>query len=151
MALMEFAVIGSALISWLVVAIALFCLLKVKRQSALTEKIIKRLTRDLQAANSSAVSMGRRLLVVEKQRQQPQPTPASSQDDEFQVYSQAAELLSSGVEADDVALRCGLSRAETSLMQLMRSHADAGDNPDMRTNPDTLVHKDAANNGVAAA
>jgi|GEM_PF-422400 len=146
---MEFAVLGSAVISWLAVAAVLFCLFKQKRHTALTEKALDRLTRELQLANDGSIGMGRRLMAMERKLLAVQKhrvdTPASQgtstaavkvnqafsaelpdaqtsstgEEDEFEAYSEAAELLSSGVPADDVARQCGLSRAEASLIELM--------------------------------
>jgi len=44
--------------------------------------------------------------------------------EEFEPYTQAVRMLDSGFDADEVAKRCGLSHAETSLMQLMRSQLE---------------------------
>lgn len=141
----DFALLGSALISWVAVAMALFCLLKVRRQASITERLYKRLNHDLQLANSGSIGMGRRLVAMERKLHSTSDqlrftnnelqstsdrlrTTAARQEqlenqgEDFQSYNRAAELLSSGVAAEDVAKRCGLSRAEASLMQLMHSH-----------------------------
>jgi hypothetical protein len=42
------------------------------------------------------------------------------QDEEFQPYSQAAQLFKMGLDSEEVARRCGLSRAEASLLEVMQ-------------------------------
>lgn len=145
--LTEFAVIGSALVSWVAVVIALVCLIKVKRQAALSEKLHKDLKHEMQVTNNGSIGMGRRLLTMEKAVAAVQAAPVQSAspvaeapgpvlnsnaesppvidagepvDEEMQAFTQAAELLNAGLDAESVAQRCGLSRAETSLMQLMQ-------------------------------
>lgn len=145
----EFAVLGTAIISWLAVAVALVCLFKQKQQTAASEKALDRLSRELQLANDGSIGMGRRLMAMERKlltleqhqaaaavsndatgtaetQNQPQgaelpkTSPVSAgEEDEFEAYSEAAEMLSTGVSAEDVARQCGLSRAEASLIELM--------------------------------
>lgn len=149
---MELAVTGSALVSGLAVLIALVCLFKLRRQAALTEKTFKDLKHEMEVTNNGSMGMGRRLLVMEKAvaavksasvaRAGVEPAVArapvstlsggsslhrdidvtSEDSDGLQAYTLAAELLESGLDADAVARRCGLSRAEISLMQLMQNH-----------------------------
>jgi hypothetical protein len=67
--------------------------------------------------------MGQRLLAMEKRLQNTQKQSEKIDvynDDEFQPYSQAAQLFQMGLDADEVARRCGLSRAEASLLEVMQ-------------------------------
>jgi len=131
MALMELALIGSVAISWIAVSAALYAMFRVRRQAALTEKLYRRLSHDMQVANSGSMGMGKRLLSLERslldtsRKQELMETKAEqaavTELDEV-PYAQASLLLNAGLDADDVAKRCGLSRAEASLMALMQTH-----------------------------
>jgi hypothetical protein len=72
--------------------------------------------------------MGQRLLAMEKRLQEEPQKPDQKidyyNDEDFQPYSQAAQLFKLGLDAEEVARRCGLSRAEASLIQMMQSNAD---------------------------
>jgi len=131
MALMDLALIGSVAISWIAVSAALYAMFRVRRQAALTEKLYRRLSHDMQVANSGSMGMGKRLLSLERSlldtshKQELMETKAEqaavTELDEV-PYAQASLLLNAGLDADDVAKRCGLSRAEASLMALMQTH-----------------------------
>ncbi len=131
MALMDIALIGSVAISWIAVSAALYAMFRVRRQAALTEKLYRRLSHDMQVANSGSMGMGKRLLSLERslldtsRKQELMETKAEqaavTELDEV-PYAQASLLLNAGLDADDVAKRCGLSRAEASLMALMQTH-----------------------------
>ena len=99
-----------------------------RAQQEHTERLIQKLTRDLAVSNSGSVGMGQRLLAMEK-RLQEEPKKADQKidyynDDDFQPYSQAAQLFKMGLDAEEVARRCGLSRAEASLIQMMQMKSD---------------------------
>lgn len=64
---MDMLLLGAALSSALAVAIALVCSVRLRRQAQLTQQLYRRLSGDLQAANSSAIGMGQRLLAMERQ------------------------------------------------------------------------------------
>ena len=131
---MEVALIGSAVISWIAVAMALTAMVRVRKQANVTEKFYRRLSHDLQVANSGSLGMGKRLMTLEralsdaKRKQadlesktdQQKRRDASVAEGDSLAFTQASMLLNAGLEADDVAKRCGLSRAEASLMQLMQ-------------------------------
>ncbi len=134
MVLMDMVLIGSVVISWIAVAASLYAMLRVRRQASLTEKLYRRLNHDLQVANSGSVGMGKRLLSVERSlqdtsrkqealEQSRRKTPKTDLDEV--PYAQANLLLNAGLSAEDVARRCGLSRAEASLMELMQNQASA--------------------------
>lgn len=98
-----------------------------RAQQLSTEKLIQKLSRDLAVSNSGSVGMGQRLLAMEKRLQEPKKTDQKIDyynDEDFQPYSQAAQLFKLGLDAEEVAKRCGLSRAEASLIQMMQMNAN---------------------------
>ena len=107
----------------LALLLALLSLRQVHRQAAATEKMLQKLTRELAASSSGSVGMGQRLIAMEKRLQEAPQKPTTQdyyQDDDFQSYSQAAQLFKMGLDVDEVARRCGLSRAEASLLEVMQ-------------------------------
>ncbi len=124
---LEFGLVASLLVGVVALILAFKSLQVARAQQAHTEKLIQKLTRDLAMSNSGTLGMGQRLLAMEKRLQEPQ-TPDKKidyyNDEDFQPYSQAAQLFKLGLDAEEVARRCGLSRAEASLIQMMQSNAD---------------------------
>lgn len=124
---LEIGLIASLLVSVVALIVAFKSLRVARAQQANTEKLIQKLARDLAMSNSGSVGMGQRLLAMEKRLQEPQ-TPDQKidyyNDEDFQPYSQAAQLFKLGLDAEEVARRCGLSRAEASLIQMMQSNAN---------------------------
>jgi Protein of unknown function (DUF2802) len=123
MTLFEIALIASLAFSLLALVIALISLKSSRNQAANNEKLLQKLMRDLAASNSGSVGMGQRLLAMEKRLQNTQKQSEKIDvynDDEFQPYSQAAQMFQMGLDADEVARRCGLSRAEASLLEVMQ-------------------------------
>lgn len=121
--LLEAGLIGSLALSCVATVMAFYSLSRVRKQAQLAEKLYQRLLRDISIANSGSVGMGQRLLAMEKRlqndEQKPQPTDYTS-DEEFQPYTEAAQLFKMGLSSEEVARRCGLSRAEASLMEMMQ-------------------------------
>lgn len=124
MTVLEIGLLSCLVISILALGIALVALSRVNRQAADTEKLIQRLTREVAASSSGSVGMGQRLLAMEKRLQasaEKKPEKIDYyNDDEFQPYSQAAQMFKMGMDAEEVARRCGLSRAEASLLEMMQ-------------------------------
>jgi Flp pilus assembly protein TadB len=124
MTLLEIGLIVCAAVSVLALVVASISLQRVRRQAGENEKLIQKLMREVAASSSGSVGMGQRLLAMEKRLQ----TSATKQpekidyynDDEFQPYSQAAQMFKMGMDCDEVARRCGLSRAEASLLEMMQ-------------------------------
>lgn len=124
MTLSEIGLIVCAAVSVLALVVASISLQRVRRQAGENEKLIQKLMREVAASSSGSVGMGQRLLAMEKRLQ----TSATKQpekidyynDDEFQPYSQAAQMFKMGMDCDEVARRCGLSRAEASLLEMMQ-------------------------------
>ena len=124
MTLLEIGLLVCLAISAIALAIALFTFKRLRLQALDTEKLIQRLTREVAASSSGSVGMGQRLLAMEKRLQtsgdkKPEKIDYYN-DDEFQPYSQAAQMFKMGMDAEEVARRCGLSRAEASLLEMMQ-------------------------------
>lgn len=124
MTLLEIGLIICSVVSVFALAIALVAFNRLRQQTVDTEKLIQRLTREVAASSSGSVGMGQRLLAMEKRLQaagEKKPEKIDYyNDDEFQPYSQAAQMFKMGMDADEVARRCGLSRAEASLLEMMQ-------------------------------
>ncbi|HCS63244.1 MAG TPA: DUF2802 domain-containing protein [Cellvibrio sp.] len=124
MTALEIGLSASAIVSVIALVIAMLSLKHVRRQADANEKLIQKLMREVAASSSGSVGMGQRLLAMEKRLQanatkQPEKIDYYN-DDEFQPYSQAAQMFKMGMDCDEVARRCGLSRAEASLLEMMQ-------------------------------
>lgn len=124
MTVLEIGLSASAIVSAIALTIAVLSLKQVRRQADVNEKLIQKLMREVAASSSGSVGMGQRLLAMEKRLQanttkQPEKIDYYN-DDEFQPYSQAAQMFKMGMDCDEVARRCGLSRAEASLLEMMQ-------------------------------
>ncbi len=124
MTVFEVGLLICLIASLLALAIALFTFRRLRAQAQETEKLIQRLTREVAASSSGSVGMGQRLLAMEKRLQSSGDKKPEKidyyNDDEFQPYSQAAQMFKMGMDVDEVARRCGLSRAEASLLEMMQ-------------------------------
>jgi len=124
---LEIGLIISLLLSVIALVLAIKSLSRTREQQAHTEKLFQKLTKEMALSSSGAVGMGQRLLAMEKNLQ---AAPKAAQkidyynDEDFQPYSQAAQLFKMGLDAEEVARRCGLSRAEASLIQMMQMKAN---------------------------
>lgn len=121
---LEIGLVITLFISIVALIVAIKSIGIARSQQDHTEKLIQKLSRELAVSNSGSVGMGQRLLAMEK-RLQEEPLKADQKidyynDDDFQPYSQAAQLFKMGLDAEEVARRCGLSRAEASLIQMMQ-------------------------------
>ena len=128
MSTLEIELLGSLLLSVIALAVALKSLASSRQQALQTEKLFQRLTRELTVSASGSVGMGQRLLLMEKRLQTAPPTTQKidyHNDEDFQPYSQAAQLFKLGLDSEEVARRCGLSRAEASLIQMMQMKANS--------------------------
>lgn len=123
LSLLEIGLIICFLMSCTAIFIAVRVVSTVRKQAEENKKLYQRLVRDVSAVNSGSVGVGQRLLAMEKrlqneeQKQQPVDLKA---DEEFQAYADAAQLFKMGFSSEEVASRCGLSRAEASLMEMMQ-------------------------------
>ena len=124
MTFLEIGLLVCVVVSVLALAVSLHSLQRVRQQAGANEKLIQKLMREVAASSSGSVGMGQRLLAMEKRLQanankQPEKIDYYN-DDEFQPYSQAAQMFKMGMDCDEVARRCGLSRAEASLLEMMQ-------------------------------
>lgn len=125
MTLVEIGLLLSLLISLIAMAMAYISLKRVQHQAQATEKLLQKAMREIAASASGSVGMGQRLVAMEKrlQNQDKQTEKIDYYNDEtFQPYSQAAQLFKMGIDCDEVARRCGLSRAEASLLEMMQKN-----------------------------
>ncbi|BFM16531.1 hypothetical protein R50073_27140 [Maricurvus nonylphenolicus] len=134
----DIALLGSVVVSWAAVILSLFCIRRQRQQAELTRKLYDRLDHDLQLTNSGSIGMGKRLVAMEKVLHQHAKQKADAAEAPVQqvqsvpsavtpvhsAYNDAARLFDSGVQSEEVARRCGLSRAEASLMQLMHKQVN---------------------------
>jgi uncharacterized membrane protein affecting hemolysin expression len=97
MTVLEIGLSASAVVSVIALVIAVLSLKHVRRQADANEKLIQKLMREVAASSSGSVGMGQRLLAMEKRLQanatkQPEKIDYYN-DDEFQPYSQAAQMF----------------------------------------------------------
>ena len=123
---LEIGLLVSLSFSVVALLVALKSIVNIRAQQEHVNKLYHRLSKELATFNSGSVGMGQRLVAMEKRLQ---ASPKSTQkidyynDEDFQPYSQAAQLFKMGIESEEVARRCGLSRAEASLIQMMQLNA----------------------------
>ncbi len=87
----------------------------------------RKLKREINTTARGAYGMGQRVLLAEKRLQllsEDHSEHHFNQDFPVTGLEKAEELLDSGVDADTVAAKCGLSRSEASLMALVRKQFD---------------------------
>lgn len=130
--LVEIALVVSLLLSVAALTVAIIALKRSGQQTHESKELLARVNRELTVANTGAVGMGQRLVAMEKRLRDQEARPASSAqaqapvadytgDDEFRTYSEAVRLFRSGLGSEEVARRCGLSRAEASLIEAMQN------------------------------
>ncbi len=121
MTLIEIGVVASIGIGVLALVLVFVALSANRRHTTFLRAYCQRLERELTGSNSAAIGMGQRLIALEKRllneekssRQAPEANSAYP-------YAQAAQLFQSGLDVDEVARRCGMSRAEASLLHAMQ-------------------------------
>jgi len=124
---LEVGLMVGLLFSVIALVIAVKSLLLARRLQVEAETSSRRLAREIALSTAGTVAMGQRLLAMEKRLQAENvPAPAAQKIDyynneDFQPYSQAAQLFTMGLDCEEVARRCGLSRAETALIQMMQA------------------------------
>ena len=116
--------------SLLAAIVACVALLRSQRLARQNQQLRLRLEQTVKALNSSAVGMGNRLVELEQRINDEQEMEAAPRLAVSAVrlnrqleesLEDAAALLASGVETEEVARRCGISRAEASLLKLMHN------------------------------
>jgi hypothetical protein len=117
----EILLILSVAASVIATLLSLIALKLGRDQKRAMDVLTQRISRDVAVANSGTVGMGQRLMALEKKLAEAAIDKRDLyQEEEFEPYSQAAQLFQMGIECDEVARRCGLSRAEASLLQIMQ-------------------------------
>lgn len=81
------------------------------------------LQEELASLRLSVVGMGKRILVSESANHKSVSEDKPAVD--LRPYSEATHLLEMGLSKDEVASRCGLSRAEASLLDALRKKPTA--------------------------
>lgn len=138
---LQWALAASLLVGLLALLLAVSALKQLRQQKRDSDKLVQRLIREVTASSNGTLGMGQRLMAMEKRLQQAsidsssaQPTAAHSfvkaapsyeEDEDFKSYAEAAQLFRLGVGVDEVARRCGLSRAEASLLEVMQKSGAA--------------------------
>ncbi|WP_049629905.1 DUF2802 domain-containing protein [Cellvibrio sp. pealriver] len=124
MTVLEIGLLACAIVSVVALVFAFISFRRVGKLASENEKLIQKLMREVAASSSGSVGMGQRLLAMEKRLQAANTQKPEKidyyNDDEFQPYSQAAQMFKMGMDCDEVARRCGLSRAEASLLEMMQ-------------------------------
>lgn len=117
-------VAASLVLSVLALALALAAL-RAGRELQRVRASHRRLENELAVSNSAAIGMGNRLLAMEKRLGQ--EGGSSPPQGESQVpYTEAQQLFRMGESVETVSRRCGLSRAEASLLQAMQEQGAPG-------------------------
>ncbi|MBU2887208.1 DUF2802 domain-containing protein [Gilvimarinus agarilyticus] len=80
--------------------------------------------KDLTTLKSGAIGMGQRIMAMESSSSV-RGTDADDIPASVRPYSEATHLLEMGVSREEVASRCGLSRAESSLLDALRKKPTA--------------------------
>ncbi len=79
--------------------------------------------KELSTLRSGAVGMGQRIVAMERQDKTGDNSGADGGS--ARPYSEASHLLALGLDRDEVASRCGLSRAEASLLDALRKKPES--------------------------
>lgn len=97
------------------------------RQQRQYQALLNVLRNEIQAMNSGAIGMGRRLQGVEKRlhitREKQQEL--ENRDPGALAYNQAARLMEMGADVDQLVQTCGIARPEAELMALLHKEVGA--------------------------
>lgn len=112
---------------------------RLKDQQLQLDALDRFVRKELSVMSQSQIIIGKRLIYVErlkvngdnvsnKNSKQVQQEDTSDFQEKLHSgsYNSALNLLKQGMSSDDVAKRCGLSKAETSLMQLVNRESPVG-------------------------
>lgn len=107
----------TAAVVLLAVVVAVMALQRAGRVRRELTSRCEALEKQVAQLKASSLTMGQRLLTLEKRQV---PPSAASDKDTPQGYREASHLLAAGISPEEVASRCGLSRAEASLLDALR-------------------------------
>lgn len=82
----------------------------------------QQLAHDLKIAQGGAMGMGQKIISLER-RMQHSGGDANISHIQDRPYAEATNLFSLGLDQDEVARRCSLSRGEASLLATLQKHA----------------------------
>jgi Flp pilus assembly protein CpaB len=114
------AIAAALVVALLALLVASVGLLRLQRQQRAAAQRQQKLERDMSLLQSGAVGMGQRIMAMESSVSA-RSDAANSSAAAAKPYSEASHLLSLGLDKDEVASRCGLSRAEASLLDALRT------------------------------
>lgn len=99
------------------------------------ETKLNRFENEVGVTSRSTLQMGQRLLALEKSQavraaEQTEERsqglkPVPNYQEEFHSYNEANQLFQMGLSVDEVVERCGISRAEASLLEAVSRNQDA--------------------------
>ena len=124
------------IVSFVSSVITYICFSRLRKQALLTTELYRQLEHNLKLLSSSTIGMGKKIVALEKELPEVhsqvdlddeshcQPNPAKSAVTDTNM-NDAIMLLNAGVEPEEVARRCGISKAEVSLMKLMHTQTDS--------------------------
>lgn len=103
-----------------------------KHHVKLTSGMLRKMNHDMNVINSGSIGVGQRLIEVEKklniavERQQ----ELQSYEIGYAPYAQAAKLMDMGAGIVDLVQKCGISKAEAELIELMHRQMKASGRAD---------------------
>ena len=118
-------------LSGTVLLIALWTTRRSAARVRLMEKQLKQARNDLKALTTASVGVGGRVLELERrlrrmaaEKQQPKQE-VDIYESANQPYDHAIDLAKQGMEVDEIATMCGISRNEAELIQMMNRFKQA--------------------------
>lgn len=115
-------------------AVLLIALWSTRRSTArvqLMEKQLKQARNDLKALTTASVGVGGRVRELERrlrrlaEKQKEKPKEVDIYDSANQPYDHAIDLAKQGMQVDEIATMCGISRNEAELIQMMNRFKQA--------------------------
>ncbi len=112
-----------ACLAFAIALLAVMVAVGARAKASHTEQALAKLGKELAGLRTGAVGMGQRIIAMEKSQSDRQSSPEADSAN-LRPYTEATHLLSLGLGKDEVASRCGLSRAEASLLDALRKKPD---------------------------
>ena len=111
-----------------VLLIALWSIRRSTARMHLMEKQLKQARNDLKALTTASIGVGGRVLELERRLRrlsEKQKKEVDMYDSANQPYDHAIDLAKQGMEVDEIATMCGISRNEAELIQMMNRFKQA--------------------------